>query len=93
MQDVRVGVSHVGAKTSQGPLAPAGSREDDDGWLRVVGCIEVLLQELAPTKPQVVTLPWKPVLQPVELGQESLHRRVLGGLLGLGGRVAEAVHA
>lgn len=83
----------MGAKASQGPLAFAGSCEDDDGRLRVPGCVEVLLQELATAKPQVGTLPWKPVLQLVELGQEGLHRGVPGGWLGLGGWVAEAEYA
>lgn len=90
MQGGRVGVGHIGAKASQGPLTLAGSCEDDYGRLRVVGRIEVLLQELAPTKPQVRTLPWKLVWQLVELGQECLHRGVLGDLLGRGGWFAEA---
>lgn len=68
MQGSRVGVSHMGAKASQGLLALAGSCENNDGWLRVVRCIEVLLQELAPTKPELRTLPRKPFLQLVELG-------------------------
>jgi len=93
MQGSRVGVGHVGAKASQGLLALAGSREDDDGRLRVIGRVEVLLQELAPAKPQLGTLPWKPVLQLAELGQERLHHGVLGGLLGVGARVAETEYA
>lgn len=93
MQGGRVSVGHMGAKALQSPLALAGGCEDDDGRLRVVGCVEVLLQELAPPEPQLRTLPWKPVLQLVELGQEGFHRRVPGGWLGLGGWADEADYA
>lgn len=83
----------MGAKAPQGPLTLAGGREDDGGWLRGLGCVEVLLQELAPTKPHLGILPGKLVLQLVEMGQEGLHRGVPGGWLGLGGWVDEEEYA
>lgn len=93
VQGSRVGVGHAGAEAAQGPLAATGGREDDDGRLRVLGRVQVLPQERAPTTPQLGALAWKPVLQLVELGQERLHRGVLAGLLGAGGWAAEAEYA
>lgn len=93
VQGGRVGVGQAGAEAAQGPLGAAGGREDDDGRLRVLGRVQVLAQELAPTEPQVGALAREPVLQLVELGQERLHRGVLAGLLGAGGGAAEAEYA